>query len=182
MEPVNDAKRIIEYCKEALKEIRAEEPTGALWERRWASLITLLRTTCDVLRREAPSYWNKHMKTPNATIKGRDCKNKWSPDIFGKFIWTDANLFLHQGTLTTGQSRTVFIQGASVCASAAGEKLNSLPPSSPPPSHKTSYHMNTEPYKDQDPRDMANEVIAWLEHQIKIAETCTCSSVDVGMA
>jgi hypothetical protein len=107
MESCEDTKRIIQYCKDALDEIRTEELTGPLWERRWAALITLLRTACEVLRAEAPNYWQKNMKAPNAAVKGRNSKNEWKPDIFGKFIWTDANLFLHRGISTTGQSLRV---------------------------------------------------------------------------
>ena len=123
MEPCNDTKRILVYCKDAIAEIRNEELTGSLWERHWASLITLLRTACEVLRKEAPAYWRKHMQAPNSKLKGRDEKNNWKPPIFGKFIWTDANLFLHQGIVTVGQSRTVFVQGVRAKASVAGEKI-----------------------------------------------------------
>ena len=53
------------------------------------------------------------METPNAKIKGRDRKKDGGALIFlGKFIWTNANLFLHEATLTAGQSRMVFMQGA----------------------------------------------------------------------
>ena len=170
MELCSDAKRTLEYCKEALREIREQEPTGALWERRWVSLITLLRTTCEVLRREAPIYWNKHMETTNAKIKGRDRKKDWSPDIFGKFIWTDANLFLHEATLTAGQSRMVFIQGAEAHA-LIGDQPKPTSPRPLPPPPITSYHMNTQPYRGRDPRDVAADAILWLEQQIAIAET-----------
>jgi len=171
MEACDNTKRVLNYCKEALEEIRAEEPTGTLWERRWVSLITLLRTTCEVLEKDAPIYWEQHMKKPNAYIKGRDYKNAWIPDIYGKFIWTDANLFLHQGISTTGQSRMVFIQGVSARASAAGETLAPLPPAPPPPPPLTSYHMSTDHYRGCDPRDVAHQAILWLEQQIVIAET-----------
>jgi hypothetical protein len=86
MEPCDDTKRILNHCKDALNEIRAEGPTDAFWERRWALLISLLRTTCEVLRKDAPIYWEQHIETPNDHMSGRDRKNKWSPDIFGKFI------------------------------------------------------------------------------------------------
>jgi hypothetical protein len=109
--------------------------------------MTLLRTACAMLEREAPVYWKKYMKTPNATVKGRDPKKDWKPKIFGKFIWTDANLFLHQGISSTGQSRMVPIQGVSARASAAGEKLEPLLPQTPPPPQITSYHINTDPIK-----------------------------------
>jgi hypothetical protein len=171
MEHCNDTKRILEYCKEALSEIRTEEPTGAHWVRRWASLMALLRTACAMLEREAPVYWKKYMKTPNAAVKGRDPKKDWKPKIFGKFICTDSNLFLHQGISTTGQSRMVPIQGVSARASVAGEKLEPLPPQTSPPPPITSYHMNTGFYKGKVPQDVAEKAIAWLEKQISIAES-----------
>jgi hypothetical protein len=172
MEPCPETKRILEYCKEALNEIRTEEPTGSLWVRRWASLMALLRTTCEVLRKDAPIYWRQYMKKPNAHIKSRD-RSEWTPDIFGKFIWTDANLFLHQGKSTTGQSIMVFLQGAEVQTLIGDHKPKPTPPPPPPPPPPsiTSYQMNTGPYKGRDPRAVADEAIAWLEEQILIAET-----------
>jgi hypothetical protein len=170
MQPCPQTKRILEYCKEALSEIRAEESTGPLWVRRWASLMALLRTTCEVLRKEAPIYWRQYMKKPNAHIKSRD-RNEWSPDIFGKFIWTDANLFLHQGKSTTGQSIMVSLPGAEVQTLIGDQKPKPTSPLPPPPPSITSYHMNTGDYKGQDPRAVADETIAWLEAQVRIAET-----------
>ena len=111
--------RLLSYCRSALSEIRNEIPVGALWERRWASLITLLRTACEVLEREAP-LWKDHMKQLNADKKGRDAKKNWEPAIYGKFIYTDANLFLHEGSLSVGQSAMISVPGASVRIIAAG--------------------------------------------------------------
>ena len=144
MEACDNTKRILNYCKDALKELTEKEHTGASWERRWVSLISLLRTTCEVLKKDAPIYWKQHMKKPNAHISERDGKNKWSPDIFGKFIWTDANLFLHEGKSTAGQSRRVFIQGVSARASVAGEKLEPRPRRLPSrPSNVLSYELRS---------------------------------------
>jgi hypothetical protein len=63
------------------------------------------------------------------------------------------------------------IQGVSARASVAGENLEPLLPQASPPPAITSYHMKTGPYEGEDPRDVAEEAIAWLEEQIKIAET-----------
>jgi hypothetical protein len=115
------------------------------------------------------------MEQQNAQISGRNRKKKrrgdskkvWDPPIFGKFIWTDSNLFLHEVISTTVQ--LVFIQNPPpLRASVAGEKLEPLPPSPPP---RTSYYMKTDPYRGRDPRDVAGEAISWLEQQIAIAET-----------
>lgn len=171
MEACTETRRILGYCKDALQEIKAEDPTGARWERHWTSLMALLRTTCEVLRSESPNYWDRHMEKPNAHIRGRDPKRDWAPQIYGKFIWTDANLILHQGILTVGQSRMVFLTGVSAQASVAGEKISPLPPPSTPTPPQTIYRMNTGHYKGHDPLDLADKAIGWLEQQIAIAET-----------
>jgi hypothetical protein len=124
-----------------------------------------------MLKREAPIYWENNVKAPNAQVTGRDPQKNWKPDIYGKFIWTDANLFPHRGISTAGQSRMVALPSVSARACAAGEILKPLPPSPPPPAAITHCHMNTEPYKDQDPGNVADEAIAWLEEQFKIAES-----------
>jgi hypothetical protein len=171
MEACNDTKRILNYCKETLSEIRSETPTGPLWERRWAAVITLLRTACEVLKREAPDYWKIHMKIPNASVKGRDPEKGWSPQIYGEFICMDANLFLHQGQSRTGQSAIVPLPGAGMQALAAGEVPKPIAPPPPPHAPIISYHMNSGPYSGRHPLDVAEEAIAWLEEQIGIAET-----------
>lgn len=169
MERCNDTKRVLNYCRDALAEINNDDPTGPTWERRWASLIALLRTACETLEREAPAYWDQHMKRPNANVKGRDPRKNWSPDIFGKFIQTDANLFLHEGKLTTGQSAMVGIQGVSCQALVAGQQASPTPSQSMPWT-KISYHFNSGHYVDRDPRNIAEEAIEWLQKQIELAE------------
>lgn len=170
MELCKITKRVIKYCEEALEELRIEEPTGQRWERRWASLISLLRTACEVLEQEAPSYWHTYMKAPNALVRGRDRGRNWKPDIFGKFIWKDANLFLHEGHLTTGQSIIVSLQGVSVQGVAAGEQVKPLRSPKPVPPPIVSYRMTDGHYQDRDPRDVAHEAIDWLMKQVAIAE------------
>jgi hypothetical protein len=114
-------RKIIAYCEDAIDEIRNGRPTGDLWVRRWASLLALLRTACEVLKLEAPDYWEQFMmEQPNAGKKDRDRKKSWQPDIFGKFIWTNGNLFLHEGVVPEEQSimphrpnmQTFIVQGA----------------------------------------------------------------------
>jgi hypothetical protein len=146
MERCNDTGRILSCCRDALDEIKKDAPTGATWERRWASLMALLRTACEVLKREAPTWWKNQIYAPNAGIKGRDQKKTWSPDIFGSFIWTDSNLFLHEGKHTTGQSLNITLPGASVQALAgalgggSAEQPRPMPPPAPPPKPELSYH------------------------------------------
>jgi hypothetical protein len=177
MERCNDTRRILSYCREALAEITKDEPTGATWERRWACLMALLRTACLVLKREAPDWWKNQIYAPNAGVKGRDPKTRWCPDIFGQFIWTDSNLFLHEGKHTTGQSLNLPLQGTGVQALAGaiglggrGQQPQTMPPSPPPPKAEIYYHVNTERYKDCDPRVLAENAIVWLEEQIDGAE------------
>jgi hypothetical protein len=171
VEVCSDTKRILGYCTDALDEIMDETSSGALWERRWASLLALLRTACEVLKREAPIHWQKSLVTPNANVKGRDNKNDWKPDIFGKFISTDANMFLHQGKSKAGQSVVVPIAGASAQGSAAGEMARTQPIPKDLPSSKISYHMNSGLYKNKYPRIVALKAIKWIDAQVKIAES-----------
>lgn len=168
----NDTRRILGYCRAALDEIKKEEPTGEVWERRWASLMALLRTACEMLKRESPKWWCEHTVKPNKLAKkdSRNPKNAWKPDIYGKFIWTDSNLFLHQGKLTTGQSVGVFITGVSAQALAAGERPRPVPAPDPLRKAEISYHMNTGSYARCDPRDVADTAISWIQEQIEAAE------------
>jgi hypothetical protein len=110
------------------------------------------------------------MKAPNAGVKGRDPRKNWSPDIFGKFILTDSNLFLHEGKLTTGQSAAVFLPGASMQALAGDQQPTPAPPAEASRKATISYHMNSGHYAGCDPRDLANQAIIWLEQQIENAE------------
>jgi hypothetical protein len=167
MEKCDVTRRVLEYCRDALDEIKKEEPTGAPWERRWASLMALLRTACETLKRDAPTWWQSKIYAPNAAVKG---KKNWCPDIFGPFIWTDANLFLHEGKLTTGQSAAVPTQGAAAYALAGGQQPPPVPPPAPLPKVEISYHMNTGFYAGRDARDVADEAISWLQQQIDGAE------------
>jgi hypothetical protein len=165
LEHCETTKKIVSQCDEAIAEIKRELPTGNLWERRWASLLSLLRTCCETLRKEAPVYWKAHMVLPNAGKKGRDPKNNWEPEIFGKFIWTDSNLFLHQGVVA--ESRSIMPHGPNmqkqVQGITASKNLGLLPP--------VSYHMNIEPYVGRGALEVAAEAVDWQKKQIAIAET-----------
>jgi hypothetical protein len=99
MEDCTKTKRIVAFCADAINELGDTPPLGDLWDRRWASLLALLRTACEVLEKDAQSYWRTHVKEPNV---GRGKKN-WKPPIFG-FIWRDANLFLHEGRTEEDQA------------------------------------------------------------------------------
>jgi hypothetical protein len=164
METCKLTKRNVAQCEAAIEEIRRQRPTGDLWERRWASLLALLRTSCDVLEKEAPCYWQKHMKEPNAHIKGRDAEKNWKPDIYGKFIQTDANLFLHEGELREAQS----IMPRPLNMQARVQGINSPDQALPP--FLPTYHMNIEPYKGRDALIVAGDAVEWLRSQISIAE------------
>lgn len=166
----DDARRMLSYCYDALNEIKSEKPTGATWERRWASLMALLRTACGTLEREAPDWWRSEMKARNANIRGRDVKKNWKPEIFGKFIWANSNLFLHEGKSTTGQSAMIYLQPAVAYARAAGEPPH--PVSSPEPRKPAEiyYHFNTGHYTSCDPFDVADQAISWLQRQVDDAE------------
>jgi hypothetical protein len=125
MEPCPRTKRVVNFCKDALAEIRQDPPQGGTWERRWASLIALLRTASETLRSEAKQHWKARMVARNACVKGQrggDAKNDWDPPIYGKFIWGGANLFLHRGLRTSGQSVMVHLEGVSAQALVGSEK------------------------------------------------------------
>jgi hypothetical protein len=165
METCDCTKRILALCVDAIKEIRNDMPTGDRWVRRWASLLALLRTACEVLESEAPNYWRLHMKGPNARKKGRDAKKNWQPDIFGKFIWTNANLFLHEGLV--GEAQSIMPHGSNMQKRVQGVtdfRNQELPPD------RFSYHMNSDPYVGQDALEVATQAVNWLKHQIEIAE------------
>jgi hypothetical protein len=165
MESCDRTKKVLAYCEDAIDEIRSDMPTGDLWVRRWASLLALLRTACEVLKKEAPIYWKQSMVQPNAGKKDRDAKNDWQPDIFGKFIWTNANLFLHQGLVReetsimphTRNMQMFIVQGATHV------RNQELP-------NRFSYFMNSEPYKGRLALEVAAEAVTWLKGQIAIAE------------
>lgn len=165
MEPCERTKRILALCEDAIDEIRNDTPTGDLWVRRWGSLLGLLRTACEVLRKEAPEYWEKFMKLPNAGKKGRD-RNNWEPDIFGKFIWTDANLFLHQGIVHEAESMPHVPNMAVRIVQGVTDVRNQ----EPLPPTRFSYFMNSEPYKGRLALDVATEAVEWLKSQNAIAE------------
>jgi hypothetical protein len=170
LEKCDHARHTLSFCVDALNEIKDETPTGATWERRWGSLMALLRTACELLEQEAPIWWDREMKKPNRAARGRDAKKKMKPDIYGKFIQADSNLFLHEGKLTTGQSTTVFLVGVSAQARAAGEPPRPPLDLGPPQPARIFYHMNTGYYANRDPISVAGEAIAWLEQAINEAE------------
>jgi hypothetical protein len=172
VEDCTKTERFVGFCRDAIDELDKQRPTGADWERKWGSLMALLRTSSELLRGEAPVYWRLRMATPNDGKKGArggDAKNEWEPRIYGKFIWTDANLFLHRGDLTAGQSLMIQLQGVAAQAIAAGETPKPTPPSPPPPPPRVYYHLNTGPYEGPDALRVAEEAIQWLEKQIEEA-------------
>jgi hypothetical protein len=165
LEKCERTKRVLGFCDEAIWEIRDEMPTGDLWERRWASLLALLRTATEVLKADAPIFWELHMKKPNAGAGGRDPKKNWRPDIFGKFIWTDANLFLHEGLIRVAQS--IMPHGSNmqkIVQGLTGSQNQELPPP------HFSYHMNSEPYSGQGELEVSSQAVRWLKQQVEITE------------
>jgi hypothetical protein len=169
VENCEKTKRVVRHCADAIREIETEmpQPTGDKWERRWASLLSLLRTATLRLEADAPLYWNKYMRQPNAVHKKeRDPKRHWAPDIFGKFIWRDSNLFLHQGGTAEDESimphlpsaMMAVVQGASTALLKAEEPL------------RVSYHIKDPPYEGRDALEVAKEAVAWLNARIVIAE------------
>jgi hypothetical protein len=167
MEGCEGTKKILALCVDAIEEIQNDSPTGDFWVRRWGSLLGLLRTACEVLRKEAPDYWDKFMKEPNAGKKGRD-RNNWEPDIFGKFIWTDANLFLHQGIIHEAESIMPHVPNK---AMRIVQGATGIRDQEPLPSPRFSYFMNSEPYKGRLALDVATEAVEWLRSQVAIAES-----------
>jgi hypothetical protein len=167
MEPCDGTERILNLCVDAIEEIRVEMPTGDRWVRRWASLLALLRTTCEVLKKEAPHYWRLCMKQPNAGVKGRDPEKNWTPDIYSKFICTNTNLFLHEGLIP--EARSIMPHGSNMQKRVLGVTDSlSLNQQLPPP--RFSYFMNSEPYVGRLALEVATEAVNWLKCQIEIAE------------
>lgn len=168
MEKCERTKRVIGFCLEAIQEIRDEMPTGDQWERRWASLLALLRTASETLKAEARTFWKVHMEKPNEDIRGRQDaqkNNNWKPDIYGKFIWSDANLFLHKGQINEAQS--IMAHGSNMqklVQGVADPQNQELPPP------RFSYHINSEPYRGRDALEVALEAVQWLKELVEIAE------------
>jgi hypothetical protein len=159
------AREIVDYCKHALVLLQ-EGPTSHDWVVKWAGAIGLLRTVGDALRKDDEP-------------RIRTAQNKWwkeiegtkpSPQIFWDFIRRDRNLLLHEAELTAGQSTMVFVQGVSVVALAAGQQPPPESKARPIPKPIHSYHMNSGPFSDRDPRDLVREAIEWWEDQITAIE------------
>lgn len=105
------------------------------------------------------------MQRSNAGVKVRDRKKNWQPDIFGKFIWTDANIFLHEGRIS--EAKSIMPHGSNMQKRVQGVS-DSQEPDLPPT--RFSYHMNSEPYTGQDALEIATDAVNWLKYQIEIAE------------
>ena len=166
MEDCTKTKRIVVFCADALDELEGTPPLGALWDRRGASLLALLRTACEVLKKDAPTYWGTHLEQPNAGQTGRDRKKNWQPPIFGRFIWGDANLFLHQGQTAE--------DGAMMPHSAPMSMyVSQMAPMPPPDAERGAPTRQTDlapPYRGKSALELAKEAVDWVEEQIRIAE------------
>jgi hypothetical protein len=166
MEDCTKTQRIVAFCADAISELEDTPPLCSAWDRRWASLVALLRTACEVLKQDAPNYWRTHMEQPNAGQTGRDGKKNWQPPIFGKFIWTDANLFLHQGQTAEDQAKMPHSPSMSMFVS----QLAPMPPTDlelGPPTLQTDLEP---PYQGKSALEVGREAVEWLEEQIRIAE------------
>jgi hypothetical protein len=166
MEDCAKTKRIVAFCVDGINDLRDTPPMGILWDRRWASLLALVRTASEVLEMDAPIYWQAYMEKPNVGHKGRDAKKRWQPPIFGKFIWTDANLFLHQGRTHEDEAMMPHTPPMGMYAA----QLTPMPPPDAergPPTRQTDLEP---PYCGRNSVEVAREAVDWLEAQIKIAE------------
>jgi len=166
MEDCNKTKRIVAFCADAISELADTPPLGSAWGRRWASLLALLRTACEMLEKDAPNYWLTYMEQPNAGQRGRDRKKNWQPPIFGKFIWTDANMFLHQGQTAEDAATMPHSPPMSMFVSQ-GVPMPPTDPERGPPTRQTDLEP---PYRGKNALELAKEAVGWLEAQIKIAE------------
>jgi hypothetical protein len=173
MKDCTKTKRIVAFCADALDELGSTAPLSNTWDRRWASLLALLRTACEVLKKDAPNYWRTYMEEPNTEQMERGRKNKnrdqeksWQPPIFGKFIQTYSNLFLHQGRTAEDKG----MMPHSLPMGMFGPQMASMPPPDAQRGPPTRHTDLPPPYQGKDPLEVAKEAVDWLEAQIKIAE------------
>jgi hypothetical protein len=137
-----NARIVLADCREAHAEL-VDGLVGSLWRRRWATVVVLLRTTCDVLGKVDRVEGAKEVR--DAIDAAWFKLNEDKPDIYFKFIKSDRDLLVHEYQYLAGQNATVLL----------GEKRTEI-----------TYSMNDGPFKGQDPRAVAAEAMEWLERYL----------------
>jgi hypothetical protein len=101
-----NARIVLADCREAHAEL-VDGLVGSLWRRRWATVVVLLRTTCDVLAKVDYVEGTAAMRAAvdNAwAILQRD-----KSAIYFGFIKDDRDSLVHEYKYLAGQNVTVYV-------------------------------------------------------------------------
>jgi hypothetical protein len=137
-----NARIVLADCREAHAEL-VDGLVGSLWRRRWATVVVLLRTTCDVLAKVDYVEGTAAMRA--AADNAWAILQKDRPTIYFDFIKGDRDSLVHQYKYLAGQNVTVHV----------GEGRSEI-----------TYSMNKGPYAGEDPRAVARQAIDWLEQYL----------------
>jgi hypothetical protein len=171
MEKAAAAREVLSRCSYLLKELR-EAPTGVAWEAKYSGALALLRSVGHVLDKTDSSF-STALKTAISQW-WKELKSRKSADaIFWQFVDQDRNLILKESKLRAGQSVSVFVQGVSAVALAAGQERPASVPQAAVPKANFAYQMNAGPFVGDDPRDLIEEAIRWWNDQLDQIEKST---------
>ena len=136
------ARNVLEDCRHALTELR-NDPQGPAWRVRWFGTLAMLRAVGHVLEKVDAKSCPELKEANNDWWK--DLKStKPNPAIFWQFIDSDRDAILKEYDHRAGQSVTVT-------------------PGRPP---IYTYKIHGGPFDGQDPRDVVQKVIEWLEQEL----------------
>jgi hypothetical protein len=98
-----NARIVLADCREAHAEL-VDGLVGSLWRRRWATVVVLLRTTCDVLAKVDYVEGTAAMRA--AADNAWAILQKDRPTIYFDFIKGDRDSLVHQYKYLAGQNVT----------------------------------------------------------------------------
>lgn len=137
------ARVVLEDCRWALAELRADPP-GRAWRIRWFGALAMLRAVGHVLERidkksspemkEAISDWWNNLKS-----------TKPYPAVFWEFIDRERDAILKEYKYRAAQNTTVHLGTGSITY---------------------TYDIHDGPFDGQDPRDVVQQAIEWWEQQL----------------
>lgn len=121
---------------------------GADWRIRWVGILALLRAVMHTLK-NVDCKTDPNLEETEAREWALLRETRSGASVFWEFIYRDRTLALKEYDLRSGQNVTIF----------PGERS------------EYQYHMNApSPYAGQDPRDVVDEAIQWLEAYIEAVE------------
>lgn len=157
------ARNVLADCEAALGELEAY-PAGTEFRLRWVTVVTLLRTVGHALHKVD----SKAGASAEATIEAR--YREWTDRahsehaIFRDFIEQERNNILKEYKLGAGQGVNIEVP----CVKLERQPDGSLKHVNPDEKGTTTYtyRMKDEPYRNEDPRDVAQQAIDWWHHQL----------------